>query len=100
MYKSIPTDEDDLDTVIAAVYGIADAECLGLNLGIRLSALDKIKVDYPQLEKQKTRVIHYWLQRRDIVRKRQNERSTWDALANAVANLDPSLSERIRHQYC
>ena len=100
MYKFASTDEDDLDIVVAAVRDIADAEILGLNLGIRLSALDKIKVDYPQLEGRKTRVIHCWLKRNDIVRRRQSEHPTWDALANAVAGLDHALSERIRDQYC
>ena len=100
MYKSTSTDEDDLDIVVAAVRDIADAEILGLDLGIRLSALDKIKADYPQLEKQKTRIIHCWLKRNEIVRRRQNEHPTWNALADAVASLDRALSERIRDQHC
>ena len=89
-----------MDIVAAAVHDIADAEILGLNLGIRLSALDKIKVDYPQLEGRKTRVIHCWLKRNDIVRRRQNEHPTWEALAEAVASLDRALSERIHDKYC
>ena len=96
MDKFISTDEDDLDIVVAAV----DAELLGGNLGIHLSALDKIKVDYPQLEEQNMRVIHCWLKRNNIVQRRQNEHPTWDALSQAVDSLNRSLSEMIRDQYC
>ena len=95
-----PADEDDLETVVAAVDGVTDAERLGLSLGIRLTALDKIKADYPQVEGRKTRVIHCWLIRSDIVRKRQNEHPTWDALVNAVATFNPALSKKIHDQYC
>ena len=94
------TDEHDLDTIVGVLDDIAAVERLGLNLGIRLSALDKIKINYPLLEDQKTRVVHYWLKRKDIVQKRQKELPTWGGLANAVDSLDPSLSERIRDQYC
>ena len=93
------TDEDDLETVVTELNDVADVECLGLSFGIRMSALDKIKLDYPQLEGQKRRVIYYWLKRKEIVRRKQNEHPTWSGLADAVARLDPSLSERIRHQH-
>ena len=86
-----------MEAVVSVLDDIADAERLGLNLGIRMSALDKIKVDYPHLEGQKTRVVYYWLKRKDIVRRRQNELPTWDGLADAVASLDHALSEKIRH---
>ena len=52
---------------------ITDVENLGLNLGIRMSALKRITISYPLMEKQKKKVIYYWLQRRDIVRHKQNE---------------------------
>ena len=94
----ISTDEDDLETVVSVLNDIADVECLGLNLGIRMSALDKIKVDYPHLEGQKRRIIYHWLKRKDIVRRRQNEPPTWDGLADAVAILDCTLSKKIRNQ--
>ena len=90
------TDEDDLDIVVAAL----DAELLGGNLGIQLSALDKIKVDYPQLEEQNMSVSHCWLKKNNIVQRRQNEHPTWDALSQAVDSLNPSLSEMICDQYC
>ena len=88
-----------MEAVVAELDDIADVECLGLNLGIRMSALDKIKVDYPKLAAQKRRVIYYWLKRKDIVRQRQNEHPTWNGLADAVATLDPSLNERIQHKH-
>ena len=98
--KFTSIDEDDLKTVVAVLDDIADVERLGLNLGIRLSALDKIKADYSQLEGRKMRLVHCWLKRKNIVRQEKNEHPTWDALASAVASLDPSLSERIREQHC
>ena len=94
------TDEDDLETVVNELSDIADVERLGLNLGLRMSALKKIRIDYPQLEEQKTNVIFCWLQRRDIVQQRHNEHPTWGELAHAVHLLNPSLSGRIRHKHC
>ena len=89
-----------MEIVVTELDDIADIEHLGLKLGIRMSALKKIQVDYPQLEGQKANVIYCWLQRRDIVRHKQNEHPTWSALADAVRLLNPSLSERIRRQHC
>ena len=100
MDKFIFTDEDDLDIVVAAIHDIDDHECLGENLGIRLSALDKIKEEYSKLQGRKKRVIHCWLTRNNIVRRRKNECPTWDALADALASLNPATSERIYDQYC
>ena len=95
------TDEDDLEDVITELNDITDFEGLGLALGIRMSALEKIALDYPcKVDKQKTKVIYYWLTRKDIVRQRQRESPTWDGLADAVARLNPSLSESIRRQHC
>ena len=94
------TDEDDLETVVNELNDIADVEGLGLALGIRMSALEKIALDNTKLDKQKTKVIYYWLTRKDIVRKRQGEYPTWDGIAKAVAKLNPLLSERIRHHHC
>ena len=93
-------DEDDLETLTMELSAINDIEHLGLALGIRMSALDKIRLDYSQVEKQKTRVIYYWLTRRDIVRQRQNEHPNRDGLADAVARINPGISDRIRQQYC
>ena len=100
MYKLIPADEDDLDEIVTELKDINDVEELGLKLGVRMSALESIKIDYQPLKKQKTQVIYHWLKRKDIVRQKQNERPTWGALADAIASLDPSLSARIRNKYC
>ena len=94
------TVEDDLNTVVTELHDIADVECLGLNLGIRMSALKKIKSDYSQLEGQKANVIYCWLQRRDIIQPKQNEHPTWSGLADAVHMLNPVLSEKIRLRHC
>ena len=94
------TVEDDLDTVVDELHDIADVERLGLSLGIRMSALKKIKIEYPDLEGQKTNIVYCWLQRRDIVRHKQNEHPTWGGLADAVDKVNPSLSETIRRKYC
>ena len=80
--------------------GITDVEGLGLNLGIRMSALERIMYEYPHPRNQKATVIYHWLKRKDIVRQKQNVLPTWDVLATAVASLDPSLSDRIRDQHC
>ena len=88
-----------MEIIVTELDDIADVERLGLNLGIRMSALERIIIDYPQLERQKTKVIFYWLKRREIIPRRQNEHPTWDRLADAVARLDPTLSQRIRHRH-
>ena len=91
-----------MDTFVTELQDISDVLQLGLALGIRKSALDKIKQDNTMLEKQKIEVIHYWLTRRDIVRKKQEECPGWSGLADAVARVNPSLSDNIRrrHPHC
>ena len=89
-----------METVVNELNDITHVERLGLNLGIRMSALKKVKFDYPQLEEQMTNIIYYWLQRREIVRQKQSEHPTWSGLADAVHTLNPTLSKRIRRQYC
>ena len=100
VYDFVSIDEDDLERIATELRDITDVVGLGLKLGIRMSALKKITADYPQLERQKTEVVYYWLKRREIVRDKQNEHPTWDGLAHAVARLDPALSDRIHHQHC
>ena len=99
-YKTFPTDEDDLDTVVSELHDITDILKLGLALGIRKSALDKIMQDNANLDDRKIEVIHYWLTRRDIVRKKQGECPGWNGLADAVARVNPALSLRIKDQHC
>ena len=98
--KFVYADEDDLETLVIELNDVTEVEGLGLALGIRMSALEKIALDYSKLDKQKTKVIYSWLTRKDIVRQRQRECPTWDGIADAVAKLNPSLSERLRRQYC
>ena len=98
--ESFATDEDDLDTVVTELQDVSDVMKLGLVLGIRKSALDRIMQDKANLEDRKIEVIHYWLTRRDIVRQRQGECPGWNALAVAVARVNPALSQRIQRQHC
>ena len=96
----VSTDEDDLETAVTELDNITDVEGLGLALGIRMSALEKIMLNCSNLDKQKTKVIYHWLIRKDIVRQRQGESPTWNGIADAVARLNPSLSERIHRRHC
>ena len=73
---------------------------LGLALGIRKSALDRIMQDNANLEDRKIEVIHYWLTRKDIVREKQGECPGWKGLADALAWVNPALSHKIQHQHC
>ena len=95
------TGEDNLPKVIAELSDISKVEALALNLGMRMSAWQKIMAEYPQqVEKQKMLVLYYWLKRMKIIESKQSERPTWIGLAEAVAGFDPAMSERIRRQYC
>ena len=98
--KFFSTDEDDLKEIVTELEDINDVEGLGLNLGLRMSTLERIMTDYRLLERQKTKVVYHWLKRRGIVRQKQNELPTWAALAESVASLDHALSKRIRDQHC
>ena len=89
-----------MDTIVTELKGVTDILELGLALGVRKSTLDQIMQDNANLQKQKIHVIHYWLTRRDIVRNKKRECPGWDGLADAVARVNPSLSDRIRHQHC
>ena len=87
-------------TIVSELRNVTDVLKLGLALGIRKSALDKILWGSTNLEDQKIEVIHYWLTRRDIVRQKQGECPGWNGLADAIAEINPALSQRIRHQHC
>ena len=99
LYKTFPTDEDDLDPVVSELHDVTDVMELGLALGIRKSSLDRIIQENTKLGKQKIEVIHYWLTRRDIVRQKQGECPGWNGLADAVARVNPILSVRIQHKH-
>ena len=85
---------------MSVLNDITNVERLGLNLGIHMSALERIMINYPLMERQKTKAIYYWLQRRDIVWHKHNEHPTWGGLTDAMRMLNPSLSARIRLQHC
>ena len=50
-YRFISTDEDDLNDIVTELESITDVEGLGLSLGLRMSALESIMIDYQPLEK-------------------------------------------------
>ena len=100
LYETFPADEDDLDTIVSELHDVTEILKLGLALGLRKSALDRITKDNTNLEDQKIEVIHYWLTRKDIVRQKQGECLGWNILADAVERVNPALSRRIRHQHC
>ena len=86
--------------VIAELYNISDVSGLGLNLGIRMSALEIIEKDYRSSRDQLRMVIYHWLIRRGIGRQKQNEHPTWGALADAVSPINHALAMRVRDKYC
>ena len=88
-----------METIATELNDISEVERLGLALGIRMSELDKIMADYSKLEMQKARVVYYWLIRKGIAQPRQIERPTWKRLADAVAKLNPALSNKMRCQH-
>ena len=93
--------EDNLQRIITELSDISNVATLALNLGIRASALIKIMAEHPQqVEAQKMHVLYHWLKRKEIIEDKRSEYPTWTGLAEAVARLDLTLSERIRHQYC
>ena len=52
------------------------------------------------MKEQKIEVIKCWLKHREIIRDMQSCPPTWNQLADAVAEEDAALGDRIRHQYC
>ena len=93
-------DEDDLQRIVGELGRVVDVCGLGLCLGLRLSALEKIKVDEHSLEKQKIKMLHHWLTRKDIIRDKQGEVPRWSELADAVAKENHVLGQQIRDKYC
>ena len=100
LYNNFSTDEDDLYMIVSELRDVTEVLKLGLALGIRKSALDKILQDSTNLEDRKIEVIHHWLTRRDIVRLKQGECPGWNALAVAIAEINPALSQRIQQRHC
>ena len=100
LFLCVLADEDDLQRVLAELDCVVDVRGLGLFLGLRMSSLEKIRADEHSLEKQKVKVLHHWLTRKDIIRNKQEEVPKWSQLADAVARENRALSQRIRDKYC
>ena len=88
-----------MEAIVTELDDITDVVRLGLYLGVRMSALEKIETEYPSLKLQKKEIIYRWLKREDIIQQKQAERPTWDKLTDAVAKLDLSSSKKIRHKH-
>ena len=89
-----------MNTIVFELHDITDVLTLGLALGIRKPALDKIMQGNATLEGQKIQVVDYWITRKDIVRQRQGDCPGWKGLADAVAWVNPTLSHKIKRQHC
>ena len=94
------SDGGDLHQVLEEVYDITEVVQLGLNLGLHPKAIVKIKLENKTLEDQKTWILFAWLERNDIVPKKQSCLPTWSELADAVAKESNALSRSIRLKYC
>ena len=88
-----------MNAIVTELDDISDVMLLGLNLGILMSALDRIKAEYPSPVQQKTEIVYLWLKRKDVIRQKQGEHPTVGELIDAVARLNVSVSRRIRHKY-
>ena len=89
-----------MQKVLKEIKSLSEVQSLGLALGLLITAIDKIRKDFATVEEQKIQVIKYWLKRREIIQDMQSCPPTWSQLADAVAEEDVSLSDRIRQKYC
>ena len=96
----VKTGECDLLLILEEVHQVTNIQRLGLHLGLYISAIDKIQDQYKSPEQQKTRIIQYWLQRKDIIPDKQSCLPTWNGLADAVAKESTALSRAIRAKHC
>ena len=69
---------------------------LGLNLGLRASALDVIEKDHNFVEDRLREVLLRWLKRIDNID--ENVCPTWSQLVNAVEPMNRALSHYIRER--
>ena len=92
-------DEDDLETVVTELDSIVDVRGVGLRLGLRMSALQKIREDERTLEKEKMKILQHWLMRKDMIRGKEEVVPSWSRLADAVEKENRALSIQIRKKY-
>ena len=89
-----------MQDVIAEIKSLNQVMSLGLELGLIITAIEQIQKEFPSLKEQKIKVIMYWIQRKEIIPKMQSSPPTWRQLADAVAEEDPALDNRIRSKFC
>ena len=93
-------DEHDLQKVLEEIESVSEVESLGLNLGLLISAIDKIQKNFTTVNKQKIEIIKCWLRRTERIRDMQACPPTWSQLADAVAKENRDLGDHIRSKYC
>ena len=94
------TGEHNLRLILEEIRQVTDIEGLGLNLGLHISAINKIQDEYKSPEQQKRRIIRHWLRRKDITPDMKSCLPMWEVLADAVAKENFALSFEIRAKYC
>ena len=86
--------------ILTEIKSVTQVESLGLALGLIISTIEEIQKNHSSVKQQKTQLVKYWLKRTDIIRDMQSCLPTWSQLADAVADEDAALSDRIRSKYC
>ena len=90
--------EDHLKNVKTALGIFSSWKDLGLNLGLRASALEEIEKDHKFVKDQLREVLQRWLKRIDNIDK--NVCPTWSQLVEAVEPINRALSDEIKKKYC
>ena len=95
----VDTGEHNLRLILQEIRQVTDIEGLELNLGLHISAINKIQDEYKSPEQRKRRIVWHWLRRKDITPDMESCLPTWEVLANAVANENFALSCEIQAKY-
>ena len=90
--------EDHLKHVKTALGNFSRGKDLGLELGLRATALEEIERDHKFVKDQLHEVLQRWLKRIDNIDK--NVCPTWSQLVKAVEPINRALSDEIKDKYC
>lgn len=96
----VVTGEHSLRLILEEIRQVTDIEGFGINLGLHMTAINKIQDEYKSLEQQKRRIVWHWLVRKDIIPDMKSCLPTWKVLADEVAKENFALSDEIRTKYC
>lgn len=89
-------DTDHASDVLEAIGDISEWKPLGLALGLHISTLSKISVQYKDVQSCKYEVVSAWLMRKDMVIKKCPP--SWKSLVTAVNGnlvMYPHLAKKI-----